>query len=250
MPGTASRADGAPAARARRPDGQGPGCPAPFDAGPPRPGVHLHWAMPDALLRGTLAHRAARTGSTCRRCPTAGSCCGSSRREAPGAGVRGWVIEADTARVVAARPTGRRAPRRRAPRRDDRARRADRRGRRLARLGGDYDATSNRFALHDPLDDLASVAPNGVEGDRPPTWSPAGGPTPGSTRSTAPDDRPASTSGCTGSAGAPSPEWRRRRRRRSGATTSAVEDSVAAPRLATAQVGAGRSAGAAATAKR
>src|SRR5207244_3207610 len=29
--------------------------PAPFDAGAARePGVHLHWAMPDALLRGTL----------------------------------------------------------------------------------------------------------------------------------------------------------------------------------------------------
>src|SRR5439155_8183653 len=38
------------------PDGQPPAeMPAPFDAGAARePGVHLHWAMPDALLRGTL----------------------------------------------------------------------------------------------------------------------------------------------------------------------------------------------------
>src|SRR5687767_11491933 len=34
------------------------GMPDPFDAGEPRPpGVHLHWAMPDALLRGTLKER-------------------------------------------------------------------------------------------------------------------------------------------------------------------------------------------------
>ena len=31
------------------------GMPDPFTEGTPRaPGVHLHWAMPDALLRGTL----------------------------------------------------------------------------------------------------------------------------------------------------------------------------------------------------
>ena len=28
-----------------------------------------------------------------------------------------------------------------------------------------YDSVENRFALHDPLDDLAQVAPNGVAGD-------------------------------------------------------------------------------------
>lgn len=34
----------------------GPGDPAPFAAGSPRPpGVHLHWALPDALLRGSAA---------------------------------------------------------------------------------------------------------------------------------------------------------------------------------------------------
>ena len=35
------------------------GMPAPFAEGKPRPaGVHLHWAMPDALLRGKLETRA------------------------------------------------------------------------------------------------------------------------------------------------------------------------------------------------
>ena len=37
------------------PDGKGPGFPAPFTPGTPRPaGVHLHWAPPDALMRGRL----------------------------------------------------------------------------------------------------------------------------------------------------------------------------------------------------
>ena len=55
--------------------------PAPFAAAQPRdPGVHLHWAMPDALLAGTLADPTATPAwpaadSGCRRCPTAGSCC-------------------------------------------------------------------------------------------------------------------------------------------------------------------------------
>src|SRR6185369_12529045 len=36
------------------------GMPEPFDPGTPRaPGVHLHWAMPDALLRGALTDVAA-----------------------------------------------------------------------------------------------------------------------------------------------------------------------------------------------
>ncbi|WP_153305450.1 hypothetical protein, partial [Variovorax soli] len=40
------------------------GMPDPFTPGTPRPaGVHLHWAMPDALLRGTLATRADGAGN-------------------------------------------------------------------------------------------------------------------------------------------------------------------------------------------
>ena len=49
--------------------------PAPFAAGPPRPaGVHLHWAMPDALLRGTHVEGGAGAHAAAR-CPTVGWWC-------------------------------------------------------------------------------------------------------------------------------------------------------------------------------
>jgi len=136
--------------------------------GPPRPaGVHLHWAMPDALLRGKLADN----GPTNRlSLPPLPDRWVVLRVVAPkGASapvVRGWVIEADTTRVVdlAQYPDGVAA--------------AAATGRTVAPLDltgacggslnwtGTYDATLNRFALHDPLDDLAQVAPNGTEGDQ------------------------------------------------------------------------------------
>jgi len=136
--------------------------------GPPRPaGVHLHWAMPDALLRGKLADN----GPTNRlSLPPLPDRWIVLRVVAPkGASapiVRGWVIEADTTRVVdlaqwpddaaAVAATGRTV----AP--------ADLTGACGGSLNwtGTYDATLNRFALHDPLDDLAQVAPNGTEGDQ------------------------------------------------------------------------------------
>ena len=136
--------------------------------GPARPaGVHLHWAMPDALMRGKLADN----GPTNRLAlPALPDRWVVLRVVAPkGASapvVRGWVIEADTTRVVAldqwpggaaaAAATGRTVP----P--DDLN----------GACGGSlnwtatYDATLNRFALHDPLDDLAQIAPNGTEGDQ------------------------------------------------------------------------------------
>ena len=136
--------------------------------GPPRPaGVHLHWAMPDALLRGKLADN----GSTNRlSLPPLPDRWVVLRVVAPrGASapvVRGWVIEADTTRVVdlAQWPDGAAAvaatARTVAP--------ADLTGACGGSLNwtGTYDATLNRFALHDPLDDLAQVAPNGTEGDQ------------------------------------------------------------------------------------
>src|SRR4051794_19161583 len=70
--------------------------------GPPRPaGVHLHWAMPDALLRGKLADN----GPTNRLAlPPLPDRWVVLRVVAPkGASVpvvRGWVLEADTTRVV------------------------------------------------------------------------------------------------------------------------------------------------------
>ena len=79
------RADGAAAARrSTAPDGQGRR--AARDAVRRRrrrapPGVHLHWAMPDALLRGTLADDGpAQPARACPPCPTAGSCCACSPR--------------------------------------------------------------------------------------------------------------------------------------------------------------------------
>ena len=136
--------------------------------GPPRaPGVHLHWAMPDALLRGKLADN----GPTNRLAlPPLPDRWVVLRVVAPkGASapaLRGWVIEADTTRVVpleqwpagaaAAAATGRTVG-------------ADEL---TGACGGSlnwtgtYDATLHRFALHDPLDDLALVTPNGSEGDQ------------------------------------------------------------------------------------
>ena len=81
------------AARRRRRAGARTG-PSPFAPRTPRaPGVHLHWALPDALLRGDAARSRARRGAaaerpaarrrarTGRRCPTAGRCCAWWRRE-------------------------------------------------------------------------------------------------------------------------------------------------------------------------
>ena len=136
--------------------------------GPPRPaGVHLHWAMPDALLRGKLADN----GPTNRLAlPALPDRWVVLRVVAPkGASapvVRGWVIEADTTRVVALDqwPAGAAA--------------AAATGRTVPPDGltgscggslnwtGTYDATLNRFALHDPLDDLGPGRPQRREGDQ------------------------------------------------------------------------------------
>ena len=89
------------ARRARR---QGRRLPAPFDGGAKRPpGVHLHWAMPDALVRGELATG---TGSNRLSLPALPDRWVVLRLLTPvGAtqvAVRGWVLEAD--RAVAGRP--------------------------------------------------------------------------------------------------------------------------------------------------
>ena len=166
-----------------------PPFPAPFDPGTPRePGVHLHWALPDALMRGRIGQlpddadptdpgqRLQMSPAPDRwavvrlLCPT-----GSDT-----AVVTGWVIEADTARAVpfpgypaqagTATPAGATVP----P------------GRLTPVAGGNaawaasYDGTLNRFAFHDPLDDLDAI--RGASGDLLPTasyvvagwWSEAG----------------------------------------------------------------------------
>lgn len=137
------------------------------DDAPRESGVHLHWAMPDALLRGALGDH----GETNRlKLPPLPDRFVVLRLLVPrgerAPNIRGWVIEADTARVVplekwpagaaASAPSARAVP-------------ADQL---TGSCGGSlnwtgvYDATLNRFALHDPLADLAALAPRGVEGDQ------------------------------------------------------------------------------------
>src|SRR5450631_4547387 len=149
------------------PDGQPPeSMPAPFTAGAPRPpGVHLHWALPDALLRGTLQDR---TGQPNRLdLPALPDRWVVLRLIAPNDGlapyVRGWVIEADTTRVTPLESwTGQPDPG------------VPQSGRTLTReelngsaggsivWTGGYDACAGRFALYDPLDDLAPGLPGGA----------------------------------------------------------------------------------------
>ncbi|MDX6337635.1 MAG: hypothetical protein QOG05_4975 [Streptosporangiaceae bacterium] len=143
-----------------------PPFPAPFDPGAPRePGVHLHWALPDALMRGRIGQlpdgadptdpgqRLQMSPAPDRWAVVRLLCPAGS----DAAVVTGWVIEADTARAVpfpdypaqagAAAPAGVAVP----P------------GRLTPVAGGNaawaasYDGTLNRFAFHDPLDDLDAI---------------------------------------------------------------------------------------------
>lgn len=148
-------------------DGQGPGFPAPFTAGTARPaGVHLQWAPPDALMRGRLDVTPDRNRLDLPALPDRWVVLRLvTPAGATTVAVHGWVIEADRAVKVeladwpaggaTAAPAGAQV----AP----------------AALTGSaggtpawavtYDSVENRFALHDPLDDMAQVAPNGVAGD-------------------------------------------------------------------------------------
>jgi hypothetical protein len=152
------------------PDGQPPeAMPAPFAAGERRPaGVHLHWAPPDSLLRGRLARVA--EGSLNRLAlPALPDRWVVLRVVAPQRGTRplikGWVLEADTAKAIpleqypaardSATPAGKTVPPEQL----------------TGTVGGTlnwagvYDAVTNRLSFHDPLDDLAESAPNGVVAD-------------------------------------------------------------------------------------
>ncbi len=148
------------------------GMPDPFDAGTPRAsGVHLHWAMPDALLRGTLQQ--AEDGSANRLgLPPLPDRWLVLRTVLPrGASaplLTGWVLEADRAVAVplAQWSEGGSASTAATPA-----------GAELARTqltgtvggavswSGVYDAVLNRFAFHDPLADLGALAPGGVDED-------------------------------------------------------------------------------------
>lgn len=157
------------------PNGQGvadpeDGMPEPFAPGLPRPhGVHLHWAMPDALLRGALTERA--DGSANRlSLPVLPDRWVVLRILLPNGAtnpvVTAWVLEADRA-IAVPLPTWR----------EDAAVPAGivPAGETLApeqltgtvggavSWSGIYDSVLNRFAFHDPLDDLDAVAPDGVD---------------------------------------------------------------------------------------
>ncbi len=160
LPFALTQADGQPA----------PPMPGPFDPGTVREaGVHLHWAMPDALLRGTLATRP--DGSTNRLALSALPDRWLVLRLLVPAGAtevsaRGWVICADLGTVVDLPAwTGEQAL-------PAAKRRTVTAGELTGSVGGSaqwastYDAVIDRFAFHDPLDDLGTVAPSGVAGDQ------------------------------------------------------------------------------------
>ena len=149
-------------------DGDPPAAATPvLEDGPPREaGVHLHWLPPDALLRGSFDADRSTNRLGLATLPDRWVVVrvlvpkGQLR-----AHVRGWVIEADTAKAVSIDeyPAGAAA----APQAGRTVPPADLNG----SAGGSlnwvavYDATINRLAFFDPLDDLATVAPSGVEGD-------------------------------------------------------------------------------------
>jgi hypothetical protein len=135
--------------------------PAPFAAGQPRPpGVHLHWAMPDALLSGTLRDPRGNPGggldlaalpdryAVLRLVALAGT---------ETASVRGWLVDAATG-IVRDLPAGPSGPA--LPGTGGRAlgpqELTGTAGGTLTWTAG-YDSAFGRFAWHDPLDDLAGL---------------------------------------------------------------------------------------------
>jgi hypothetical protein len=164
-PGTAERFVPLPFALST-PDGADPApMPTPFAPGGPRaPGVHLHWAMPDALLRGSMEE--VPEGSENRlglpALPDRWAVLRLLAVEATGTvHVRGWVLEADTARAVPLEdwPAGAGA--------------VPQAGKTLTpegitgTAGGSLDWTAaadavvDRMSFHDPLDDVDRAAPGG-----------------------------------------------------------------------------------------
>ena len=146
------------------------GMPSLFAAGEPRPaGVHLHWAMPDALLRGRLRDTA---GANKLGLPPLPDRWLVLRLMLPAGGrevvTSGWVLEADRAVAVPLGSWKEGGPA---------AKAAQAAGVPLTRealvgtaggglaWAGVYDAVLNRFAFHDPLDDVAGLAPGGVDRD-------------------------------------------------------------------------------------
>lgn len=138
--------------------------PPPFTAGTPRPaGVHLSWAMPDALQRGRLQdpRQGSGGGLGMGALPDRWAVLRVLAAAAPAAGtpptaIRGWLLDAaaGVARDLATGASG--APLPQEPARlltpDELTGTA---GGSLTWTGS-YDAAYSRFAWHDPLDDLAA----------------------------------------------------------------------------------------------
>jgi hypothetical protein len=138
--------------------------PPPFDPGTPRaPGVHLHWALPDALLRAQLRDTEAATagaGLTMRALPDRWAVL---RLLAPEKGTRvhvtGWVVSPRRRRWCRWRTTRARCRRRRSRRTSSwRPRRSPAPPGGSLTWTGSYDDAFARFAVHDPLTDLAADA--------------------------------------------------------------------------------------------
>jgi hypothetical protein len=156
--------------------------PQPFADGSPRPpGVHLHWALPDALLRGRLQESGpgpdtdADPGLALPVLPDRWAVVRIlAPRRAAQAAVRGWVLEADQARAVpfALWPAGAgQVPPEGEPVPADRLTAVA--GQTLGWVAS-YDGTLNRFAFHDPLDDLGRIAEQAGDPDNAATYVVAG----------------------------------------------------------------------------
>jgi hypothetical protein len=148
------------------------GLPDPFVEGEVRPaGVHLHWAMPDALLRGALTDRADGAGNRLSL-PALPDRWAIVRivqpKGATEVNVTGWVVEADRAVAVPLQSWTEGGPASKQATPEGAALTPDEL---TGTVGGSvswsgiYDAVLNRFAFHDPLTDIASVAPQGVDQD-------------------------------------------------------------------------------------
>jgi hypothetical protein len=151
-------------------DGQPPApMPPPFAPGAVRPaGVYLHWAPPDALLRGTLQDVDDSSRNRLGLPPLPDRWVVLRIVAPTGATkpiVTGWVLEADTAKAIlldqwptgsaAATPAGKTVEAKQL----------------TGTVGGStawvgvFDAVLNRLSFYDPLTDLAQLAPNGVVDD-------------------------------------------------------------------------------------
>ena len=146
------------------------GMPEPFAKGEPRPsGVHLHWAMPDALLRGSLKDRADGVANRLSL-PLLPDRWVVLRIVLPKGAtdliVTGWVLEAELAIAV---PLGSWTEGGAHPQGVNPVGTAISREQLTGAVGGSvswsavYDAVLNRFSFHDPLSDLDTLVPSGVD---------------------------------------------------------------------------------------